>query len=57
MKKIGEVILNIDKETKTTQRYTIDDPTAAISTIYIRKTALKGFKPVPEKVKITIEAV
>lgn len=57
MKKIGEVILDIDKETKTTQRYIIDDPTAPISTIYIRKIALKGLKPVPEKVKITIQAV
>jgi len=57
MKKIGEVILNIDKETKTTQRYTIDDPTAPVSTIYVRKTALKGSKTVPKKIKVTIEAV
>ena len=57
MKKIGEVILDIEKETKTTQRYIIDDPTAPVSTVYVRKTALKGFKPVPKKIKITIHAV
>jgi hypothetical protein len=50
-----EVRLAQGKETKGTFRYETDDPNAAVSTLYIRKSAFAGGS-VPKAIVLKIEA-
>lgn len=48
-----EVTLTFDKETKNTYRFATDDDKAAVSTVYINKSALNGAK-VGDSTKLTL---
>ena len=49
-----EVTLAIGKETKGTYRYENVEPDAAVSTLYVRKSAIEG-KP-PSRIRLVVEA-
>jgi hypothetical protein len=48
-----EVTLAIGKETKGTYRYENAEPDAAVSTLYVRKSAIEG-KP-PPAIRLIVE--